>query len=490
MKRVTRHLVVIGAALAAVLCAASAAALAASPAALAVRSSSQATLYGFSAGSASPFAVVQTPARITGSVLVRFRGDPATGCAARGLCGYAGSVLWTPPPAGSLLIFETRSGGRRRYQLDLSLTDPNGGPGSGQGVTDASVAQTPPAPGAPDQPGPPPAPGARNLPGSSCADATSAAPNVQLPVRRGRVKFSLTQASPSPLQTRCAGPLIADLAAALSAPAPTLRATLGGAIRLDFAGVHSFASRGFAGTVDSTMTIRLGRPHRSLSVGPRSAGRIERYREVQVDYRATIAGRVTEAIRGDALPGLCAPLGACGLHGTLSVTPAAAPGEASVQAFGPAGRPRRDFLTALGLSSAGRAHGIAVFGQVAFSHGAVITAHLDEGAVSCRDSAALGVSSVQLGVNRGRLSADYMAGQGLADPLRTRCPGPFGPPGTLASGSARLSSLALRSATLTLGRSASFIDDGYRGYSTAHLRLTLRRRRIRTFVLRLPKGSL
>ncbi len=477
MRRVTGHVVALGAALAAVLCA-SDAALAASSGTATAQSSSQATLYGYGGGGAPPFTVVEIPARITGSVVVRFRGDLATGCAVRGLCGYAGSVLWTPPAAGSLTIFETRSSGRRRYQLNLSFTDPNGAPGQGQAVTDADVKQTPPAPGSTSQPG------------SSCADATSAAPDVQLPVRRGRVKFSLTHASPSPLQTRCAGPLIADLASALSAPAPTLGAALRGAITLDYAGAHRFASRGFAGTVDSTMTIRLGRPHRLLSVAPRPAARLERYREVQIDYRATVAGNVTTAVRGDAQPGLCDPLGACGLHGTLSVTPAAAPGEASIQAFGPASRPQRDFLTALGLSTAGRAHAITVVGQVAFNQGGVITAHADQGGASCRDSAVLGASSVQFGAKRGRLSAVYTAGLGLADALRTRCPGPFGPPGTLASGGAPLSRLALRSAILSLDQSASFIDDGYRGDSTAHLRLTLRRQRIRTLILRLPKGQL
>lgn len=486
MRRV-RHLLTVGMALAAVLGTASDAALAvppASDAALAVppataaaQSSSQATLYGFGSGKATPFTVVQIPARITGSVVVRFRGDPATGCAARGLCRYTGSVLWTPPPAGSLTIFQTRSRPARKYQLDLSLTDPNGAPGNGQAVTDADVQQAPPAPGSTNQPGP------------TCADATSAAPDIQLGVRRGRVRFSLAQATPSPLQTRCAGPLIADVASALPAPTASLRATLGGAITLHLAGAHRFAAHGFAGTVDSTLTIRLGRPQRVLSVGLRSKGRTERYREVQLDYRATLAGSVTTAVRGDAEPGLCAPLGACGLHGTLSVAPAVQAGQASIQAYGPASRPTRDFLTALGLSKTGRAHGIAVAGQLAFTRGGVITAHIDQGSVSCRDSAALGGSSVQLSANRGRLLAQYVTGQGLGNPLRTRCPGPFGPQTTLASGSAPLGVLALRRATLSLDRSAPFIDDGYRGGGSAHLTLTLRRRRLRTLLFRLSRGE-
>ncbi len=480
MRRVRCHLVAVGVALAAVLCAASDTTLAASPAAptaaAAAHGSSQATLYADGGGNAPPFTVVQIPARITGSVVVRFRGDPTTGCAARGLCRYAGSVLWTPPSAGSLTIFQTRSSGRRRDQLELSLTDPNGGPDTGQAVTDADVQQTPPAPGATNQPGP------------SCADATPTAPYVQLPVRRGRVSFSLAQASPSPLQTRCAGPLLADIASALSAPSPTLRAALRGAITLDYAGKRRFASHGFAGTVDSTLTIRLGRPHRLLTVAPHPKGRIQRYREVQVDYRATLAGSVTTAVRGDAQPGLCAPLGACGLHGTLSVTPAADPGQASIQAYGPASRPNRDFLTALGLSTAGRARGISVFGLVAFNHGGVIAAHLAQGSVSCADSAALGPSSVQLSASRGRVLAQYATGEGLGN-LRTRCPGPFGPQGALAGGSARLDVLSPRRATLALDRGASFIDDGYSASGTAHLRLTLRRRRLHTFIFRLSPGN-
>ncbi len=430
------------------------------------QSSSHGTLLAF--GNPSPFTAVQIPVSVTGSVVVRFRGDPATGCARRGLCGYAGTIVWTPPSSSSLEILETRSSGRRVDQLDLSFADLNGVSGNGQAVTDADVEQTPPAPGQSDQPA------------LTCGDTSSNQPDVVLGVRRGRVRFSLVQANPSPFQTRCAGPLIGDLAPALVAPAPTLRAVTHGAIRLDLAGSHRFVADGFAGSVDSTLTLRLGRPHRLLSVSSPSTGHLEHYREVQLKYRATVAGRVITAIRGDTEPGLCAPLGACGLRGTLSITPSAQAAEATIQALGPASRPERDFLTALGLSAAGRAHGIAVSGELAFDHGGVITARSDQRSVGCRDSAALGGSLVEFGASRGRLFAQYTAGTGFGDPLRTRCPGPFDPQSPLAGGSAPLSILARPGLTLSLASRASFVDDGYSGESIAHLTLTLRRQRLRT----------
>jgi hypothetical protein len=47
---------------------------------------------------------------VTGSLTVTFAGDPATGCAAHGLCGYAGTETWQPGGLGDLNVsrFEHR----------------------------------------------------------------------------------------------------------------------------------------------------------------------------------------------------------------------------------------------------------------------------------------------------------------------------------------------------------------------------------------------
>jgi hypothetical protein len=466
MRRATRHGLGVAAALAAAVC---------SPAAVAAQGSTQ-VVFG---GSTTLTTVVQIPARVEGYLTVRFHGDPATGCAARGLCGYSGTILWKPPASGSLEILQGRSHGRRQYEASLFLADLNGLPAQGGAVTDANVGQTLAGPSGASQPGP------------SCADAASVPSNIQLPVRHGRVEFSLTQASPSPLQTRCAGPLMSDVASALAVPAPPLRATLRGALTLDLAGSHSFAAHGFSGSVDSTLTIRLGRPSRSKSVSSTPTGPTERYRELQLGYRATVAGTVTAAVNGDANQALCGPLGACGLRGTLSLVPAPGPAQGEIFALGPASRPNRDFLTALGLSTAGRANGITVFGSVAWSAGGVITADLDQGSASCRDSAGLGGDFVQFAATRHRLSAHYVAGEASGGTIRTRCPGPFAPPGGLATGSAPLSILSHRTARLSLDGGQRLIDDGYSGASTAHLplTLTLTRKRLRTLVFGLPQGE-
>ncbi len=94
-----------------------------------------------------------------------------------------------------------------------------------------------------------------------------------------------------------------------------------------------------------------------------------------------------------------------------------------------------------------------------------------------------------LSASRRRLSAQYVAGQGFGDPLRTRCPGPFGPPAALATGHAALSILSQRVARLSLDRGQRFRDDGYSGASTPHLTLTLTRQRLRTLFFRVPKGA-
>lgn len=487
MRRIARHLAAVGAALAVALGAPVAGALG-DPVAAALGgpvagAAQQGSAQGgfFAIGGLPTATLVEIPARVAGHVVVRFHGDPATGCAARGLCGYSGTILWTPPASGSLEILQARSRGRRRVQgVDLFLADLNANSGNGGGVTEADVEQAPPTSASPSQPSPSqPGP---SQPGPSCADASSAGTEIPLAVRQGRVQLTLASASPSPVQTRCAGPLLADLASGLVAPAPTLGAARHGAITLHLTGSHSFAAHGFAGSADSTLTIRLGRPHRARSLSSKPTGPTRRYREVQVGYRVTVAGRVTAAVSGDADLALCGPLGACGRHGTVSLVPSAAPAQTTIDATGPASRPRRDFLTALGLSAGGRARGITVSGYLASSQGGIVTADSEQGSVRCRDSARLDGSAVLLAADRGRLSAQYVTGQGSGDPLRTRCPGPLGSPAPLASGSAPLRVLSRRRATLSLDRGGRLLDDGYSGASIPHLTLTLTRQRLRTLV--------
>ena len=51
-----------------------------------------------------------------GALAVQFHGDQATGCAARGLCGFSGTVIWQPPPTGTLEADTFRDHGQDRIR--------------------------------------------------------------------------------------------------------------------------------------------------------------------------------------------------------------------------------------------------------------------------------------------------------------------------------------------------------------------------------------
>ena len=96
--------------------------------------------------------------------------------------------------------------------------------------------------------------------GGVCSDAEQ--PNAALSgtVTGGEVVIRLIQPQEALLSTRCAGPLDADLAGV----GPQIRLTLGqlrtGPRTLQLSGTWSFAAGGFAGTVESNLTMRLGKP--------------------------------------------------------------------------------------------------------------------------------------------------------------------------------------------------------------------------------------
>lgn len=67
------------------------------------------------------------PVCVTGRLTVTFSGDAATGCALRGLCGYAGTETWQPQNAGGGAALLRRSG-------SFMTSSRNSGPGEVTGV--------------------------------------------------------------------------------------------------------------------------------------------------------------------------------------------------------------------------------------------------------------------------------------------------------------------------------------------------------------------
>ena len=290
---------------------------------------------------------------LRGSLAVSFHGDPGTGCAARGLCGYSGTVVWRPGQelsSGSLLIEKLRAHRRVSYAAQLVLF---GGPGTTAEVS-AAVRRAAPGQAA-----------------GTCADASSPQSNTTLAVRGGAIALRILGSGSTVLATRCAGPLDADIAAALPSPALSVGAALRGHRRVELAGTSSFAAGGLAGTVTSTLVLHLGAAQSGgTGIMPGGARRGPRERIVSEPLALVrTSGAVTVQVAGAANPDICGGLDSCGLQGTISLQPGPnAAGE--LTAFGPARRPYRDFLAALGRSRRGRAAGITVAGEIGWWRGA------------------------------------------------------------------------------------------------------------------------
>jgi hypothetical protein len=418
-------------------------------------------LFVFGAG-ATPVATKTIPVRMSGQLTVDYHGDPAAGCAAHGLCGYAGEVSWRPPASGQLEVTELRSHRHVSYDLELfaNVADPAAVFG---GVTTAQVADG----------------------SASCVDATSTGTDIGLPVGHGKVEFTLAGAGPL-LETRCAGPLDADVLPALPAPRLALRAVLRGHTTLALAASRGFSSHGFAGTIDSTLTFALGRPGKThrIASGQLFPGGKERYRELVVSYRATVSGSVVAHVTGASDPDVCALLGSCGLSGTLTLMPRATGAKATVTVEAPARRPERDLLAAVGLSDRGDPRGISAYGGVTWNRGGVLDASLTQGYAACLDSAPLAGGFILIALLDGRWGASY-----TPTGLRTRCPGPEpNAPDILAGARIPRAELARRKIRLSFTVPIPLVDYGYALTTVPHLTVTLTRVHVSSKVDVAPSG--
>jgi hypothetical protein len=383
------------------------------------------------------------PARISGALIVRFRGDRAAGCERRGVCGSSGTIVWTPAHPAGLEIdgLATRKG--TGYSVDLGIDQQNP-VGNGGGTTDADTDEA----------------------GSACADAATTGGDLSFPVVRKSVHISLVGGGL--LTTRCGGPLDTDLGQALPETTLPLPELARGSRTIELRGDRQFASHGLAGTVTSTLSISLGIPgrwhHARLKIHR------SREREVSLDYRATLGGQLVADVSGDADQGLCGPLGACGLSGTLSFQLPAV-GRAEFTVDGPVKYSYAELLRALHRRQALK--GVFVFGDLEWRRGARMVANMQTPGGSCRDDVGAGPAAVEVSIGRRELRSQLDFEQEFESALRTRCPGPFLPQQSFASGRAPASILGRQTATIPINSGPRFSDDGYHGRFVSTLAITL-----------------
>jgi hypothetical protein len=424
-----------------------------------------------SAGAAEPVSY-HAPVRASGQLVVTFHGDRAAGCEASFRCDVqAGTVRWTPRSRGELDLLRMR-GRRLSGYLYLYGTDETSAETVGvvqRGAVDGTHV---------------------------CADArgggfSSALPVITVGART--LRFGLRPGpgvfgppTPALRATNCGGPLPTDVLRGLPSPAVSLRALRSGPRTVDLSGSAAFSSSGLAGTVSSTIVLRTGqtRVRRLRRLVRRRPERPNRppFRSIAIEYHVErVTGSLPVDIAGD--PRTCTPLDACGVGGTLTVTPGSVRGEAYVFAYGRL--PRVALRRAVGLAPGPRPRRASVYGYLTLNPGwGTVTALLDrDGTPACRDATSLSNSLIDLRAQGRRVTARFSGGAEGADLLRTRCPGPLladvGRGTRLAVGRIPLRGLGRRSLTLRLDRGARAVTPGYMLRSRPDVRIVLEREEVR-----------
>jgi hypothetical protein len=414
---------------------------------------------------------ITIPVRVEGGVEVEFRSAAANGCDRP--CDVSGALTWSPTSRADLTVNEYRR--RRARELEASLVF-FGGLGQDAPRTTAHVVR--------ERPGGP----------GLCSDArVDALTFIDFSAGSGSfVDARLLRGEPDDanlFRSRCGGPLERDLAGVLPS-AKLSRATLmrGGAT-VDLSATRPFAVGGFAGTVRSTVKLRLDRAHQEPPeerLGPPRPSSAPRTVVAVYDLEE-VSGSVVTSFTGGAERSLCEPLDSCGSSGTVRISPRVAAGRATFAAFGPARQVSgRQLRTALGLRPGPLAPGISASGVAEWTRddGSVVQSFVSADGTACSDTVPLAGGFMTFYVGPRRVFASYGSGSGGGpDPLRTHCPGPsildaaLSRP--LATGAVPRRAFRNRRVVITLPRGRPFASEPYAGDNRPALRIVLRRVRVR-----------
>jgi hypothetical protein len=260
---------------------------------------------------------------------------------------------------------------------------------------------------------------------------------------------------------------------------------------IDLSATRPFAAHGFAGTVRSSVKLRLGRPREEPSEQeltesgepPPSAPRTV----IAVYDIEEVSGSIVTAFTGGTERSLCDPLDACGTSGVVRLSPFVSTGRATFVAYGPARRVSgHDLRAALGLSPGPVAPHINASGVADWSRdsGSVVESFTDSDGTACSDTVPLAGGFMTFYVGPRRVFASYGRGSGAGpDLLRTHCPGPSildaAQNSPLATGKVPRREFRKRRVVITLSRGRPFASEPYAGESRPALKVVLRRVRVR-----------
>jgi hypothetical protein len=295
----------------------------------------------------------------------------------------------------------------------------------------------------------------------------------------GHVAIRLGAPGLATLGTRCAGPLLADVASALPRRTVSLARLRRGHLKIDLGGSSHFTAGGFSGTVASTVVLALAGRQREPKPTPTPTS--ARNWIATARYRITdVSGAATATVHASGMHSVCAPLDACGLHGAITLTPRrTAHPQLTFDALGNHDRSRHDLLTALGVVSGGNPRGIGIggFGEVGSVAG---RATISRSGSSCTDSLAGDAMEIDVRQRGSRLQVratpTSMTG---TDPLRSRCPGPMLGRRAFSRASLPLPILRRRQFTIML-HGTSFHDGPYAVDTRSSIAITVRRQSVTT----------
>ncbi len=385
---------------------------------------------------------------VSGEVRIVFHGDPAAGCAARGLCEYSGTAIWKPGPSVSATFFLIRQGHALQSSGFTFFNEDIAG-------LEGEIVH-------------------RSVPGAAAAEcADASAPEDLLSVTGHGT--SVTLAPDVTVAGRCAGPLAGDLSPAVPRVTLATRTLRRRRIRLDLSGTRTFAAHGLSGTVNSTIIV-TGRKLRSNTQSSTPSPGTHRIRIVSESLTIVRgSGSMSALIAGAQDMNVCSLLDSCGARGEITWKIAPSHIKGDIWASGPASLPLKAYRVALGLLPGRPDRHIFVLGDLGWSDHQTLHESLTQAGAVCNDSAPVAGGSVQLAVAGGALHASYAADTDG----RTRCPGPvldasLDPQlaGTIALSRVR------RQFLVHLGGGSSVADDGYTARQSGSLTLTLRRGRV------------
>ncbi len=391
-------------------------------------------------------------ARVSGSVVATWHGDPARGCAAAGLCNSLGSATYRPGFDGRLTVAGD----------NVSFAGADTGEPPVVRVRDWAT----PAPVA-------------------CADVLeSIFSPLSFDYLGDELQVSLEALDLS--AGRCAGPRTLDLAHAF--PRGTIKTSelrrAGGTV--DLSARTRFAAGPFSGEVISTVRVRLGRVQiRRGGIGPGvlqlpgSRGKPGRFWVLDLQYRiAGVSGALVTDFRGIADPA-CGALGACEASGSSSYALGGVSGRIDVLAGAPLRSGHRPPSVRVALRRLRRGSLAAYSQNRLWQANATVRESFSSPGSNCSDSLYTEPPTVDSrSTSKGLvLLLDSNDLSPVADTLRTRCPGPSQADvlgaASLAHGSVDFAELGSKTLQVTAVTSRTFTSGAYTGSRRGQLQLDL-----------------